>query len=331
MRKVSIFLVVRILDDRSVYIPSTKVYGKVELRSHVADTKSETEALEKSASESGLDFEKFKICARIATIVDCETPFEAFQVADRIFLEVLDFKSAEFSMSNISVSKIGFVKDLVSGHITSKVRSGFEPALTFVMNDGSMQCFDSTNFILSLSNELSERYKRSLHWSRNSKNETSAQLKIIFLWFSLEALLKESETDNCVESYIRLFLGFPNGKQLALVTPEIKSSLESHVKYEYWQRKLHEVVQEIRDFRNNSVHSGFRSMDFTKERLDLFMIILVCAVSRCQSGVARALLINIESLAKFKEYSVLLFEDNLNLINDTHNNVIHFLENPVSH
>lgn len=325
------FLVVKILDDRSITLPSTMNYGSVELRSYSADTKLETDAFEASASEGGLDFNKHKICARIATIVDCETNSEAIHIADNKFLEVLDFKSTEFAVSAIKTSRIGLVKNLASGEITPIKRSGFQQSLSFVVRNGAIQCFDITNFLLSLKNELSNRYRRSLHWTRNSKNETNPQLKIIFLWFALEALLKADETDNCVESYIRLFLGFPNGQQLGLISPAVKINLENHARYKYWQKKLIEVVKEIRDFRNDSVHSGFRSVDFTKEKLELFSSVMTYAVSRCQAGVMQGLLSNIDSLSDFKEYAIPLFETNANLINDIHNNIIYSLDHPMSY
>ena len=325
------FLVVRILNDQSIYIPSTMNYGNVELRSYSTDTKFETDALEASASEGGLDFNKHKICARIATIVECETPTGAVDIADGRFLKVLDVKSTEFALSTIKTSRIGLIKNLISGEIIPIGRSGFEPTLSFVMGRGTVQCFDNTNLLLLLENELSDRYRRSLHWARNSKNETNIQLKILFSWFALEALLKADESDNCVESYVRLFLGFPNGQQLGLVSTALKPKLENHSRYIHWQKRLIEIVKEIRDFRNDSVQSGFRSMDFTKEKLELFSTVMTYAVTRCQAGVVRGLFSDVESLSDFKEYAVTLFEDNVNLINDVHNNIIYSLDHPMSY
>ncbi len=325
------FLVVKVLDDRSISVPSTMHYGNVEIRSYRADTQPETDVLETSASDWGLDFNKHRICARIATIVECETPAGAIDIADSRFLEVLDCKSTEFAVSNIAASRIGLIKDLISGETIPITRSGFEPSLSFVVRNGNIQCFDTTNLLLSLKNELCERYKRSLHWARNSKNEKNPQLRVIFSWFALEALLKADESDNSVESYVRLFLGFPNGQQLALISATVKTNLENHARYKHWQKRLTDIVQEIRNFRNDSVHSGFRSVDFTKEKLELFSLIMIYAVSRCQAGVMRGLLSNIDSLSEFKEYAVPLFEDNINLINDTHNNIIYSLDNPMSH
>ncbi|MBO1539608.1 HEPN domain-containing protein [Pseudomonas sp. OA65] len=325
------FLVIKVLDNRSISLPSTLIYGDVELRSYSADTHAETEAFEVSASESGLDYGKFKISARIATIVNCETQIEAVHIADIRFLKVLDLKSVEFAVSAIKTSKIGLIKILSSGEIIPIKKSGFQHSITFVVGQGDTQRFDITNYLLSLENELGDRYMRSLHWARNSKHEANPQLKIIFLWFSLEALLKADENDNCVESYIRLFLGFPNGQQLGVLSSPVRNALENHARYKYWQKELIETVKDIRDFRNNSVHSGFRSVDFTKEKLELFSSVMTYAVSRCQNGVMQGLLNNIGTLSDFKEYAVPIFEDNTNLINDVHHNIIYSLDNPISY
>jgi hypothetical protein len=325
------YLVVRILDDKSFTLPSTFNFGSVELRPCSADTQYEVGAFEKSASENGLDYEKHKVCARIATIVECENHSEAIHAADTRFLEVLDFKSKEYSTSAINTSRIGLIKDLSSGEIIPITKTGFQPSLSFVMHTGSMQYVDTTVYLLSLKNELCDRYRRSLHWARNSRNETNPQLRIIFLWFALEALLKADENDNCVESYIRLFLGFPNGQQQWIIASSTKEKLESHSRYQYWKKQLVEVVKEIRNFRNDSVHSGFRSMDFTKDKLELFSTIMIYAVGRCQAGVMQGLLNNLESLIEFKEYAVALFENNVNLIDDIHNNVIYSLDHPMTY
>ena len=325
------FLVVRILSDQSISIHSTLNYGDVELRSYSTDTELEIEILRASAYEVGLDFDRHSICARISTIVECESPTKAIHIADGRFLVLLDFKSTEYALSTISVSRIGLIKDLASGETLPIKKTIFQPSLSFVMARGTVQCFDRTNFLMLLDNELSDRYRRSLHWARNSKNENSLQLKLIFLWFSVEALLKADESDNSVESYVRLFLGFPNGLQCKLASKGLTADLENHPRYDYWKRELPKKVEKIRNFRNDSVHSGFRSVDFKKEDLNLFSVIMTYAVTRCQAGVMRGLISDIKTLKDFKKNSVMLFEDNANLINDVHNSIIYSLDNPISY
>lgn len=319
------FLVLKILDSQSVSLPSTLIYGSVELRSYRADSECEIAILKESASINRADFNKYSYCARIATIVEADNISEAIDISDNSFSAILDLKSVEFAISSFKTSSIGFVKDLESGEIHPISKQVYEPSMSFIVHQGDVQRLDMTNYILSLDNDLSARYQRSLHWARNSKHETNSQLKVLFHWFAVEALLKESETDN-VGGMVRWFLGFPNGKQRQDVSPQVLTKLSNHPKYGFWSSNLTTTVDDIRIFRNDSVHAGFRSVDFTKYDLELYSQIMIFSTSRCQAAVQSALMNGISSVSEFKEYIGLIFESNQNLINDVHNNIIFSFE-----
>ena len=319
------FLVLKILDSQSVSLPSTQVYGAVEFRSYKSDSECEIDALKKSASENRADFDKYSFCARITTIVDADSVYEAIDLSENIFSVVLDLKSVEFAISNFKTSDIGLVKNLESGSIHPITKSGYEPSMSFMVHQGDVQRIDVVNYILSLKSDLSERYQRSLHWARNSKHEKNVQLKTLFYWFAIEALIKESENDN-VGGVIRWFLGFPNGKYRSDVSISLLDGLASHPKYDYWNKKIIEVVDKIRVFRNDSVHSGFRSVDFTKRELELYSLVMVYSSSRCQAAVQTALINGISTVSEFKEYIPIIFEENVNIINDLHGNILFSLD-----
>lgn len=319
------FLVVKVLDSQSVSLPGTSIYGAVELRSHKSDSDCEVDALKESAKNNRLDFDKFQVCARIATIVNCSNETEAADVADRIFSEVLDVKSVEIFISNFQISDIGYIKNLDNGGLTPICRRGYEPSMSFMVNQGDIQCFDNANYVLALNNELSNRYLRSLHWVRNGKHEKNPQLKILFYWFAIEALVKESENDN-IGWVIRLFLGFPNRRYGLDVSTSLLQSLASHPRYDFWKRNLPNIVEKIRIFRNDSVHSGFRSVDFTKYDLELYNQIMIFSALRCQSAARVALINKIDTASEFKEYVGVIFDKNICAVNDIHGNIIHSLE-----
>lgn len=319
------FLVLKILDSKSISLPSTQVYGVVELRSYKSDSECEVDALKKSAIDNRADFGKYAFCARIATIVDAGSIHDAIEFSENTFSEVLDLKSVEFAISNFKTSDIGFVKDLESGEIHPIKKDEYEPSISFMVQQGDTQRIDFVNYILSLKNELSERYQRSLHWLRNSKHEKNIQLKTLFYWFAIEALIKESETEN-IEGIVRWFLGFPNGKYRNDVSTSLLAGLGSHPNYDYWNKKIIDVVDKIRVFRNDSVHSGFRSVDFTKKELELYSQVMVYSASRCQSAVQTALINRISTVSEFKEYIPVIFEENDNIINDVHGNILFTLD-----
>ncbi|MFQ1248716.1 hypothetical protein ACJWU3_08365 [Klebsiella pneumoniae] len=324
----SAFLVVRILQSQSVYISHTLVYSNVELRGPSADTSEESSFFESVAKNIYLDYNHYKLCARITTIVNSSNVIDALNIADNRFSEVMDVISINFPISNFNLSPIGLLKDLDSGAIHHLNDNSFKPSATFMLQQGLIQKYDNDHYLLSRDNELSKRYLRSLHWFRNAKHENNKQLKILFYWFALEALLKESESDN-ISGIIRWFLGFPNGKNSQDVSLHLIKDLGLHVKYHFWKRKLPIVLDKIREFRNNSVHHGFRNIEFDLSELDLFCQVMVLSVSRCQGAVRNAINNNITSISEFKEYIPEIFELNTHVKNDTHGTIIYSLEEKV--
>lgn len=316
-----IFLVVKVLESDSVCLPSTSVYSDVELRSSSSDYPEEIEALKKSAKNRHLDFSKYSHCARIATLVEEETVSNAVAIAEDRFAEILDLKSIEVPLSNFALSDIGFVKDLVSGMFHEIKSSDHQPTMTFVMRQSETQRIDQTHYILSENTELSQRYLRSLHWFRNSKHESNKQLSILFNWFAIEALLKESESDN-VGGYIRWFLGFPTGKNSTLVSSGFIKQLENNPSYPYWKKEIRQVIDKIRKFRNDSAHHGFRTVDFTRAELELYAHVMLLGVTRCQGAVKSAILNGTSNVTEFKELIPKIFEENIYMIRDVHGNIL---------
>lgn len=250
---------------------------------------------------------------------------DAIEISDNIFCQVLDLKSVDFAISYLKTSNIGYVKNLENGEIHPIKKSLYKPSISFMVHQGDIQRKDFVNYCLSLKNELSDRYQRSLHWTRHSKHEKNIQLKTLFSWFAIEALLKESETDN-IEGIVRWFLGFPNGKLRNDVSPLLISALADHPKYSYWKNKITVIVNNIRLFRNNSVHSGFRAVDFKKKELELYSQVMIYSSSRCQAAVQNALINGVSTVSEFKEYTAVIFEENKNIINDVHGNILFVLD-----
>lgn len=315
------FLVVKVLESQSVCLPSTSVYSNVELRSSNSDYPEEVEVLEESANKLHLDYSKYSHCARILTLVEENDLSNAIAIAEDRFSEILDLKCIEVPLSNFALSQIGFVKDLISGKFHEIKSSAHQPSMAFVMHQSETQRIDETHIVLSKNTELSKRYLRSLHWLRNSKHEPNKQLSILFNWFAVEALLKESESD-IVSPYLRWFLGFPNGKSSTIVSSNIMAQLENHPSYFYWKKEIIQVVDKIRTFRNDSTHHGFRTVDFTKGELDLYSHVMLLGITRCQAAVKSAILDGVSNVKEFKEFIPIIFEQNKYLINDVHGTIL---------
>lgn len=246
--------------------------------------------------------------------------------ADKNFYDVLDVKNFDYPVATLKMSSIGLIKNLTTGEIQAIKEREFSGMSMFVVKNGNLPIFDFSNYILTSETELSQRFLRASHWVRNGKNESNIQLKILFYWFALEALLKESDSDN-IGGIIRWSLGFPNGRLRSELSSRLLQQLESHNKYRYWGKRIEESLDKIRIFRNNSVHHGFRIKDFSNNDLKLYENIMIYSVSRCSALVKRALLNNIDSLSELKEYLPYLFEMNSNVVNDVHHNIIYSLQN----
>lgn len=320
----NLYNVVKVLANNGVHFPVTRVYGDVEIRPASKDFSNEKESIEESFKLNKISVE-VSLNSRISCIVRAESNKKAIQLADGKFEEILDLKSREFVNSRLETTPCGYIKDLESGVLQPIKDDTLSPSDAFLRRIHSFQQIDITQLFLMWDGELVERYKKSLHWSRNASKESNIQIKIMFMWFALEALLKESENDK-IAPYVRWFLGFPNGHGAQFVSKIKIESLESHDCYEKWKRKLTDSLEKIREFRNDSVHSGFRRYDFSEEELALYEKIMIFGTSRCQNAVFTGLINGLRTVSDFKEYVGLIFDSYTNIENDIHGNILFSLE-----
>ncbi|HCZ8663114.1 hypothetical protein ACLH09_23275 [Citrobacter braakii] len=318
------FLVVRVLEDKGAYFPYTKLYGEVEIRSPQSDSPKEIALLESSAERYKINFSNLKLCSRIATIIKGYDREKAIEIADGKFSVVLDLLSAEVPLSSFAFSKLGYAKDLRTGEISPISKNEFGPNTSFFRHHGRLQQIDLNHNIITQCTEMNERYLRALHWRRNSKNEKNTQVSILFDYFAAEALFKEGEGDN-IGGYIRWFMGFPNGKESLRVNDDIILKLNSADRYAFWNKNLKSVFEWLRKFRNNSVHHGFRNLEFSVAELEFYKQVMVVGVSRATSAARFAIANNISTLKEFKDYLPEIFEGQVSVV-DVHGTVISILD-----
>jgi len=328
MIKMVNFYVLKILAGGGAVFPVTEVYGDIEIRPASADDKTEGAAISESASDTSLKNEH-QIAARIATIVRAISTEEATRLADEKFVPILDLLSAKFALSDFSVTQVGHVKNLDDGTIYPIKNNLFGPSLTFIVPRGTVNKSDFEHWIIRQTTDLAERYKRSLHWTRNAKWEKSMQMAVLYRWFSVEALFKESEKDN-ISSLLLLYLGFPGSTYSKDISRDLLLQLSENEIWVKWKRLLRDIVDKIRIFRNDSVHSGFRSVDYTSDELVLYNTIMTYAASRCQGAVRDALTQKIATASDFKSCASTIFENRGNVVNDIIGNIVFTLDNTVS-
>lgn len=321
------YYIVKILRGGGVVLPTTVIYGDVEIRPASSDGISELEAISQSVA-SARKKEDYEIASRIATVIQASTLEEALLLADQRFVPILDLISVEFALSEFSLTRYGYVKNLDTGDITALQSENFEPSLTFVVPRGPIKKYEFNQWILRQSSELAERYKRSIHWTRSAKWEESIQMAILYRWFAVEALFKQDERDD-ITSLLLLFLGFPGGHYSRHISRNILSNLSSNPAWASWKKRLQDIVDKIRIFRNDSVHGGFRSVDYTPRELRLYHQVMAYGAARCQGATRSALEANIVTVSEFKDYASLIFEGHGNVEADIFGNIIFSLESGV--
>lgn len=120
-------------------------------------------------------------------------------------------------------------------------------------------------------------------------------------------------------------MGFPNGKESQYVSSIIMSKINCNERYLYWNRRLKDIFENIRVFRNNSVHHGFRLSEFDNADMELFQHIMMYGVSRSLAAVRIAIISGVNSASEFKDYLVEIFEQQVNP-NEVHGNIIFTLD-----
>ncbi len=318
------FYVAKLLENQGIYRPDTIIIGEVELRPPSSDLDEEQLAITISIEKNNADVNQ-KVNCRVGTVVTADTIKDAELLADERFVKALDIISAELPISNISLTNCGYIKNLSTGEYTSLEYKKVVPSTAFMLRKGAHQIYEFSQWLAVQDSELAIRYRRSLHWSRNAKWEKNLQIRILFSWFAVEALFKESETDN-VEPLIRWFLGYPNGDLARHVDSSTIAKLRSNPLYDKWKQKILKSLDEMRIFRNNSVHSGFRNVDYSVTEVKFYNQLISYGCSRCQGAVVTALGDGVKTVKEFKENIYYFFETNRNLINDIHGTILYSLE-----
>lgn len=252
------FLVARLIGDKSIVLPASKGYGDVEIRPGRFDFPSETLLLKRSceAFEEKIGLE---LAQRIIVITEAENPFEADEIAEVKFEQVLDcVDRGTFGLAETPLLSAGFIKNLVTEWESPRLPApSFGPFPMFARFNRDIQNIDEPQALFTFpESELKLAIFRSNHWLRRARLETILQLRCLFRWFALETLAKVKEEN--ITGKLMQAVGFPYGRIGKFLSRETLNKIENHIKYEYGRRYFESKFDEIRDYRNNIVHSGFR-------------------------------------------------------------------------
>lgn len=322
------YRICRLLGDFNVRLPTRCNLGPVELIP--LDKNDEiVKYVNKSLNSYG---EKCNLS--VAMMLSCDIEASTYEEADYnagvIFNKVLDVLDTILNcgVSKLSLLNAGVYQEIGVEKIHPRTTKSFNPLTSFIVKDDGRlgQC----RYLLSGDNEseLSDRYLKSIHWSRASRWENNPQLSILFKWFSMEAILTLNKDDDIVPR-IMWALGYPTGKAASRVNQDLIQSLAVHPKYKAWRSQIKKRLNAISTFRNNTVHDGFRYYDMDARDLRGYKTLIKLACSRVQNMALVGMLnLNIKTTRELINHYPEIIGGNNNYINDVHHNIFHILEHP---
>jgi hypothetical protein len=322
------YLVVRLNTSGSMVFPNSFCLGVVEIRPAKLDTQSERKALENSVAEND-EKADLGLNTRLCTIVkNANSSADAHAEAQAVFEEVLDVLSIDsHGLARFSLLESGFTRDLSTGLIEHKPLPSTIPSTVFKIQHERYPVVTIKEHLLANKDvDLCGRLLRSLHWARHAKNDKKLQMNILFHWFAMEALMKADSNDNIASKGL-LALGFPVGQDVNRLDKAIISSLKSHPQYEIYKKLLTKTMEDIREYRNNSVHFGFRQWDVPVDELRRNAYITQTACLRSQSLAVIAIKNGCKTLNDFISNGPHLINQDKNIVNYVHNTFLYSLLN----
>ncbi|MFZ3132322.1 MAG: hypothetical protein WA125_14810 [Desulfosporosinus sp.] len=320
------YIVIRVVGDKSIIFPEAKGYGDVEIRPAKNDFPKEKEYLLKSS----INFKEevnLELAQRIVAIVSADSPYEADEVAEAKFEQVLDYIDLNtFGLGQTPLLSTGMIKNLRTHWQSERLLvHSLGPCPSFARINEFIQPADRMQALLTLpETELKLAILRSIHWVRKAKMESATQLKCLFRWFSIETLTKAGKNEDICGKVMQA-LGFPLGRIGEFLSRDTILELQSHINYETGKRTINNALEQMRGFRNNTVHSGFRMWEIPKDTLNAFDEVTTLAAPRLQGYAFDAVFQGAETVEEFWEYFPLIFCHNTSIKNDLHGNILYFI------
>lgn len=327
------FLVVRLTGKGGLFSLTSECLGCVETRPPKTDAPDERKCLEESLWNNNEEINLDSV-TRLATIVqNVKTPEDAHDIAASFFEEVMDLRLGEsFGFGEVNILESGFSRNLQTGTLIPRkkkkdIMSLLKQTTCFEVQHERFPPISITQYVLGAQNiELCARYVRAAHWARHAAKEYNLQLSLLFNWFSMEALLKTSEDDNIIPKAM-LALGFPQGQKLRSLDPMFIAKLENHAEYRFWKKLVGDWMEEIRKFRNDTVHSGHRVWDKTNQELLKYSFLTKAAQVCCKQLIEMGMSKGFYTAEDLWNNAELLLPQMPNIIDYVHGTLIYNLKN----
>lgn len=336
---------------RGPIIFKTYTWGNIEIRQSKYDLPGESKALANSMMSFGLTEEILREggqnseaeLSRISTIVNTKEGRQPLAIARERFAEALDVLDIVTMLRKYALLEPGYIRHLDTGRMEplhplhSRLPRYFQnPILQIDITRFSPM--DLGQIVLAKQApgradiDLADRLLRSAYWSRRARTEDNPQLRVLFRWFAIEAIWMIEPSQSCsvsnddVITPIMWAFGFPRGQGSNLITRKasrLRREIEDH---DVWKKACSTRLAAIREFRNRSVHNGFRHYDISQRELLDFDIMTYHACAAVQRQVELGLVYGFQTAAELLEYLPLLFEASCD--SNHVRNLLHALQYP---
>ena len=259
----------------------------------------------------------------LSLIVESGNEYEADNIAEQKIVEALDIYNP---FRNIKLYETGYLKTLDDKFFyVRKKREISNLGVMFKNIFTWIPLCEFHDFIFLLPNsELKECYLRFKHWENKSWQETDYQLKLIYLWFGLEAIIKLH--DESIVDMLQKGLGFLIGNLGRNLTEEERNNIinQDKEKYKIARNNSKKIFERIREERVKIVHEAHKKWEYNGNSKYDYEILMMSS-SRLDNYVKEALKKNIETKKDFLDEFTKLYKENKNLLEELYGTVIHFL------
>lgn len=301
-------VVTRMLEPRGISVAKTESFGNVDVCSPKLDSPHERDALHNSCRQFGETPDDI-LAMRLTTIIETGDIYQADILAQERFEEIANIRATQTAgSSRIRLMQAGYFRR-IGGNITCREPARNSPqGLQFRVSSSFFEPMDFGKWLyVHKRSELAQRLIRSFHWSHRAKLEPSRQLRVLFRWFAMETIWT-IRADDDVTPRVLWALGIPNGKGLMLMSPARIARIRAHARYDYWKRALEQTARDMKAFRNETVHNGFRAQDKTSEQLRSFGRVSWLACNGVQAHTEMALRVGVTSAEELLEYLPVLLD-----------------------
>jgi len=229
------------------------------------------EALNTSLSAFGYDTSRAHL--RMSTLVGYCTRAEARRQGTLFAREALML----FRNSNVFVQRLRLLEAGYLMRMSDRAAVPLLPSATANLI-GPFMMFDEhlthpahiLNLLMRMPPErygqLGAAVRRSAHWADLASRTEDLAEQLFMQWVSIECLCRVDPNES-INAKVATAARFPSGRFEVVLPVDERAAIAALPNYREWRRRVTELINKLRDLRNDIAHGGFRELD-VRARLD---------------------------------------------------------------